>query len=145
MKRKWSTSSITAPQANTVTPTTNGTPKLWLHSTTNGTLSIWIAQATPHPPKSNTVQQVVHTFIYYARAVNPIMLMKFNSIAAERSNIAEATSKSVTQLLNYATTHSEGITIYHASGIILHIHSNASFLSDHESKSIVGREGWGYH
>ena len=44
-------------------------------------------------------------------------------------------------MLNYAATHSESITRYHASGMILHIHSNTSFLSDTRAKSRAG----GYH
>ena len=58
------------------------------------------------------------------------MLVDLNSIAAEQAKITEATAKSVTQLLNYAATHSEAITRYHASGMILHIHSDSSFLSE---------------
>ena len=44
-------------------------------------------------------------------------------------------------MLNYAATHSEAITRYHASSMILHIHSDASFLSDPGAKS----RGGGYH
>ena len=74
------------------------------------------------------MQQVVGTFLYYMRAVDPSMLVAFNSIASEQANNTESTAKSVTRLLNYAATHSEAIK-YHASGMILHIHSNASFLA----------------
>ena len=56
------------------------------------------------------------------------MLLELNSIAAEQSNITEATEKVVTQLINYAAMHSEAIIRYHANGMILHIHSNDSFL-----------------
>ena len=34
------------------------------------------------PPEANTVQQVVGTFLYYARAVDPTMLVAFNNIVA---------------------------------------------------------------
>ena len=44
-------------------------------------------------------------------------------------------------MLNYAVTNSGAITRYHASGIILHIHIDASFLSEPESNSRAG----GYH
>ena len=39
------------------------------------------------PPEANTVQQVVGNFLYYARAVDPTMLVALNSIAAEQANI----------------------------------------------------------
>ena len=79
--------------------------------------------------------------MYYVHAVNYTMLVSLNSIAAEKANITEATEKSVTQMLNYAATNSEAITRYHASGLILHIHSNASLLPKPGANSRAG----GYH
>ena len=84
--------------------------------------------------KDNTVQQVVGTFMYYVCAVNPKIPVSLNSIATEQSTRTEATAKEVTQMLNYVAKHSEAITKYHASGMILHIHSDASLLSDPGSK-----------
>ena len=81
---------------------------------------------------------MVGTFLYYVPAVYPTMIVTLNSIAEEQANSTEATAKSVTQLLNYAATHYESITRYPASRIILHIHSNDSFLSDPEAKIRVG-------
>ena len=43
------------------------------------------------------------------------------------------------QMINYAATHPEAITQYHVSGIILHMHIDASFLSVPGSKSRAGR------
>ena len=79
--------------------------------------------------------------MYYARTVNPTMIVELNSIAAEQANSTGQTAKPVTPLLNYSTTHSEVITRYHASGMILHSHSDASFLSELGAKSRAG----GYH
>ena len=93
------------------------------------------------PPEASKVQQLVGTFLYYACAVDPTMLVELNSIDAKQANSIEATAKAANQLLNYAATHSEAITRYHASGMILHIHSDNSFLSGTEAKK---REG-GYH
>ena len=81
------------------------------------------------------MQQVVVNFLYYVRAVDPTMLLALKIIAVEQANSTEATAKSVTQLLNYAATHPEAIKIYHASGMIIHIHSDASFLSEPGAKS----------
>ena len=69
------------------------------------------------------------------------MLVELNIIAVEKANRTEATAKSVTRMLNYAATHSEAITRYHASDMILHIHSDASFISETGAKSRSG----GYH
>ena len=45
------------------------------------------------------------------------------------------------QLPNYASTHPEEITRYHDSGMILHMHSDRSFLSATGANSRLG----GYH
>ena len=65
------------------------------------------------PLEANTVQQVVGTFLYYAHAVDPTILVALNRIAAQQANSTEETAKVVTQLLNYAAMHSEAFTKYH--------------------------------
>ena len=62
------------------------------------------------------------------------MLVALNTIADQQSKITQETDKKVVQLLNYATTHPEAITRCHASGMILHMHSDASFLSEPGTK-----------
>ena len=69
------------------------------------------------------------------------MLVALSRISADQANSTDATSKSVTHLHNYVFTHPEDITRYHASGTILHIYSDASFLSEPGAKSRAG----GYH
>ena len=66
------------------------------------------------------------------------MLVALNSIFTEQANSIEENAKAVTHLLNYSSTHSEAIKRYHTSGMILHIHSDASFLSDPGAKSRAG-------
>ena len=82
-----------------------------------------------NPEETNTVQQVVGTFLYYARVVDPTMLAALNTVASQQSKSTQETAKKVVQLLNYAATHPESITIYHASGMKLHMHNDTSFLS----------------
>ena len=65
-------------------------------------------------------------FLYYARVVEPTIIVALNSIASEQTNSTDATTKATTELLNYAMANSEAIKNYHKSGMILHIHSNAS-------------------
>jgi hypothetical protein len=48
------------------------------------------------------------------------------------------TADKVIKLLNYCNTHPESKIRYHASEIILHIHSDASYLSENEAKSRAG-------
>jgi hypothetical protein len=48
------------------------------------------------------------------------------------------TAYKVIKLLNYCNTHPETKIRYHASDMILHIHSDASYLSENEAKSRAG-------
>jgi hypothetical protein len=64
--------------------------------------------------------------------------MPINVLASEQSNATEVTADKVIKLLNYCNTHPETNTPYHASDMILHIHSDASYLSENESKSRAG-------
>ena len=84
------------------------------------------------------MQQVVSTFLYYARAVDPTMLVALNIIAVEQYKTIDATAKALTQVPNYAAKHSESITRYYASGMILKTHSDASFLSEHGANIRAG-------
>jgi hypothetical protein len=61
--------------------------------------------------------------------------MPINVLASEQSNATEVTADKVIKLLNYCNTHPETKIRHHASDMILHIHSDASYLSENEVKS----------
>jgi hypothetical protein len=86
----------------------------------------------------NKLQQLTGTLLYYARAVDPTLIMPINVLASEQSNATEVTAENVIKLLNYCNTHPETKIRYHASDMILHIHSDTSYLSENEAKSRAG-------
>jgi hypothetical protein len=86
----------------------------------------------------NKLQQLTGTLLYYARAVDPTLIMPINVLASEQSNATEVTADKVIKLLNYCNTHPETKIRYHASDTILHIHSDASYISENEAKSRAG-------
>jgi hypothetical protein len=86
----------------------------------------------------NKLQQLTGTLLYYARAFDPTLIMPINVFASEQSNATEVTSDKVIKLLNYCNTHPETKIRYHASDMILHIHIDASNLSENEAKSRAG-------
>jgi hypothetical protein len=86
----------------------------------------------------NKLQQLTGTLLYYARAVDPTLIMPINVLASEQSNATEVTADKVIKLLNYCNTHPETKIHDHASDMILHIHSDASYLSENEAKSRAG-------
>jgi hypothetical protein len=64
--------------------------------------------------------------------------MPINVLASEQSNTTEVTADKVIKLLNYCNTHPETKIRYHVSDMILHINSDASYLSENEAKSRAG-------
>jgi hypothetical protein len=55
----------------------------------------------------NKLQQLTGTLLYYARVVDPTLIMPINVLASEQSNATEFTSDKVIKLLNYCNTHPE--------------------------------------
>jgi hypothetical protein len=86
----------------------------------------------------NKLQQLTGTLLYYARVVDPTLIMPINVLASEQSNATEVTPDKVVKLLNYCNTHPETKIRYHAYDMILHIHSDDSYLSENEAKSRSG-------
>jgi hypothetical protein len=85
-----------------------------------------------------TIQKVTGSVLYYARAVDPTVLMPPNDIATEQTKATEKTQAATNQLLDYLATHPEATIRYHASDMILHIHSDASYLSVSNARSRLG-------
>jgi hypothetical protein len=85
------------------------------------------------PLNSTGIQRVQHitgTLLYYARAVDPTMLVALGTIAAQQAHGTQATAEAITHLLDYAATHPDAIIRYtRARDMILKIHSDASYLS----------------
>ena len=65
-----------------------------------------------------------------------------NTIGSKQSAATLTTQQSIAQLLDYATTHPNTIVRYHASGMRLHIYSDALYLS---VKKVCSRAGGYYY
>jgi hypothetical protein len=76
--------------------------------------------------------------LYYSRAVDPTVLMPLNDIATEETKVTEKTQVATNQMLDYSATHPNATIRYHASDMILHIHSDASYLSVSNARSGLG-------
>jgi hypothetical protein len=76
-----------------------------------------------------TIQKVTGSVLYYARAVDPTVLMPLNDIATEQTKATEKMQAATNQMLDYLATHPDSTIRYHASDMILNIHSDASYLS----------------
>jgi hypothetical protein len=85
-----------------------------------------------------TIQKVTGSVLYYARAVDPTVLIPLNDIATEETKVTERTQAATNQLLDYLVTRPDATIRYHASDMILHIHSDASYLSVSNTRSLLG-------
>ena len=56
----------------------------------------------------------------------------------QQSAPTATTARRLTQFLDYAASHPNSIITYNASGMVLHIHSDASYLSAPNARSRVG-------
>jgi hypothetical protein len=85
-----------------------------------------------------TIQKVTGSVLYYARAVDPTVLMPLNDIAMEQTKATAKSQAATNQLLDFLTTHPDTTIRYHASDMILHIHSKALYLSVSNARSRLG-------
>ncbi len=81
------------------------------------------------------VQKIVGSILYYARAVNMMVLMALSSIAVKQTKVMEKTMAQCTQLLDYLSGHAVSKVRFHASDMILNIHSDASYLLEANARS----------
>ena len=84
------------------------------------------------------IQDVIGTFLYYARFTNSTMLVVHGSLATQQVNPTENTMAKVTQFLDYAATHPDAILTYHTNNLVLAGHSDGLYLSESNACSQVG-------
>ena len=98
---------------------------------------------TPYLDAANkkTVQEVLGTFLFYARAVDITMLKAIGTIATQQAKPTETTMKAIVKFLNYAATHPDAELLFKASDMVLWVDSDASYLSESKARSTCA----GYH
>ena len=101
-----------------------------------------LPEADTSPPLDEAgikrIQGIIGSLLYYARAVDNKLLATLSAISSQQSKATENTAKAVNQLLDYVATYpSDGIT-YRASNMVLAAHSDASYLTEPNSRSRAG-------
>ncbi len=81
------------------------------------------------------IQEVVSTFLYYARCVDSSMLTALGGLATQQVTATTNTMKKIKQFLDYTSTNPDAVIIYHASNIVLAGHSDTSCLSKSNAQS----------
>ena len=71
--------------------------------------------------------------------------MMLSTIAHEQTKATKNTNLSINQMLDYCATHPNAKIHFHASDMVLNIHSDASYLNAPEARSRIGGHyflGW---
>lgn len=98
-----------------------------------------IDESARHTAKeTKTLQRVIGKFLYYARAVDPTMLHILSNLAASQTTGTQATTIQMVHFLNYCATYPDAKLRYRASDMILHVHSDAAYLTEPEARSRAG-------
>ena len=84
------------------------------------------------------IQEILGTLLYYSQAVDSTMLVAIGTIATQQTRATQDTMKAVTQLLNYCAAHPDACIRYVASDMVLHIESDASYLTAPKARSRAG-------
>ena len=66
------------------------------------------------------------------------MLVALNNIATSQAHTTTTTIGDIVWLLNYAATHLDATLHYHASYMILHVSSHASYICEERARSRAG-------
>ena len=66
------------------------------------------------------------------------MLVALGTLASAQTKGTEATARAAAQLLDYAATHPDAVLRYKSSDMVLHVHSDASYLSEPNARSRAG-------
>ena len=117
------------------------TPHQWARPNCGATQQL----ATPldtSPPipeeQKRRIQQTIETFLQYSRAVYCTILPALNTLAEQQSSPTKNTEAAITHFLDYAATNTSAIIQYKASDVILHIDSDALYLSEPRACSRTG-------
>jgi hypothetical protein len=84
------------------------------------------------------IQQVCNKFLFFGSAIDSTLIFPISAIASQSSKLTEDMMRQTLQLFDYLATQEDAILSYHASDMVLAVHSNASYLSKPKAQSRVG-------
>ena len=84
------------------------------------------------------LKQIVGTFLFYSRAVDPTMLTALSIISTEQTQGTQTTKEKADHFLTYTATHPNATIKFYKSDMILKIHSDASYLSEQQGRVALG-------
>ena len=89
-------------------------------------------------PEIKRLQQIIGTFLFYGCAVDPTLLTALSELSSAQATATEATKRACHQFLDYCATHPTSTIRYHASDMVLKLHSDSSYLNALRARSRQG-------
>ena len=90
------------------------------------------------PEAKTRIQEIVGVFLFYARAVDCTMLTTVNKLASKQANPTEDVIAASERLMQYAARFPNASVEIRPSNMQLMCHSDASYLSETNSRSRAG-------
>ena len=84
------------------------------------------------------IQRVFVKQLYYALAIDKTALVALGDLGSKQTRSTKKTITEVNHLLNYMATHPDAKVHFYKSDMVLHIHSDDSYLSAPRSLNRVG-------
>jgi hypothetical protein len=84
------------------------------------------------------IQQMIGVLLYYARAVDPTILVRISKLSTELATATVGTLKATESVLQYAATNPRAKLIFHKSDMKLTCYSDASYLTEKNARSRRG-------
>jgi hypothetical protein len=115
-------------------------PSIWTRSEYGAKVQYTRPDTTDSMDKDQTLtlQKVCGQSLLYGRAADPTMLHELNRLATAQTKGTQATMTEMIHFLNYAAWRPGSKIRYVASDMVLHVHSDASYLTEREARSRAG-------
>ena len=84
------------------------------------------------------VQEIIGCLLYYARGIDITILTAVNHLASLQAKPTNDTMTAAHRFIAYCARYPNNFIRYHARDMILHIQSDASYLSRPEARSVAG-------
>jgi hypothetical protein len=98
-----------------------------------------VDNSPPLPPeRAQRIQEITGVILYYARAIDSPLMCTVSKIASMQSKATEAAEALAERLLQHVASYPNATVVYHASDMILKVHSDASYLSETAARSRAG-------
>ena len=94
------------------------------------------------PERVKRIQKIIRSFLYLSRAVDLTTTKALSSLSSQQSKATVKTEELIQHFLEYCNAHPDPKIRFHASNMILAIHSDASFMNEPMARSTAAGFFW---